>query len=241
MRLYPHGVWLEWCLLHTVESVLAPLLCMLWLSAAWIAECHPSMGFHACCGVPFGSLDATGLWIPGWLWDLHGSWLFCPALLVCLWKCVPWLLQAWVWLASISWCPVAAICSSWLAMIRCLILLVCCKVLFRLASLYPCYGSQQPGWGSLPSLFGLLMVWLADAWPLVLVLGLCFDGLFLLRLLLKWFWLVAVLRVEADDGFSLLAWCSVFCLLGRNPLGWGSLPKDMVLLHVAVLSSGFAS
>jgi hypothetical protein len=71
----------------------------------------------------------------------------------------------------------------------------------------------------LPSLFGLLMVWLADAWPLVLVLGLCFDDLFLLRLLLKWFWLMAILRVEANDGFPLLAWCSVFCLLGRNPLG----------------------
>jgi hypothetical protein len=60
-------------------------------------------------------------------------------------------------------------------------------------------------------------LWLADAWPLVL--GLCFDVLFLLRLLLEWFWLVVVLRVEADDSFPLLAWCSVFCLLGRNPLG----------------------
>ena len=57
-------------------------------------------------------------------------------------------------------------------------------------------------------------MWLADVWSLVLLLGPWFNDIFL-RLLMEWFWWVAVLWVEADGVSSLLAWCSVLgCFWG---------------------------
>ena len=61
--------------------------------------------------------------------------------------------------------------------------------LFRLASLL---------W------YGLLM------WVCFLVLGLSFD-VTIQRLLLEWFWLVVIIRVEADGGFLC---CLSSCLVG---------------------------
>jgi hypothetical protein len=75
-------------------------------------------------------------------------------------------------------------------------------------------------------------VWLADAWSLVLLVGLWFDDIFL-RLLLEWFWWVAVLRVEADGASSLLAW--------HGALFWVRLSPLMVGLLISLMLLGFGS